>query len=1002
VQLFQNSVLKQHLASINQEPIVKAFEIYKKDFLPKIENIKNSKEEQYQYGFLDDLFVKVLGYTLNPTPNYNLTTEQKNLTDSKKADGAIIKDGKVIAVIELKSTKIKVMDKIVNQAFNYKNNHPTCKYIITSNFEKLRFYIEHSDKFEEFNLFGLNKERFTLLYTLLNQESIFADVALHLKEDSKLQEEKISNELYKKYSQLRVSLFENLVKNNPQIEKLELLENTQKLLDRMIFIFFAEDRGILPTNTIQAIVDRYKDDIESRELYHFYKIYFRAINEGNSRLKISEYNGGLFATDKALDERIIDDEVMRSAPLALSAYDFNSDVDVNILGHIFENSLNDIEEMKAKIDDESFDVKKSKRKKDGVFYTPEYITKYIVDNTLGKLCEAKKEELGLTDIEIKVPKNLRKLNKGETKQRNALDAYREYLLQLKILDPACGSGAFLNQALNFLLAEHEFIDESIKTLEGGGLGLYDVRKGILENNLYGVDINAEAVEIAKLSLWLRTVEKGRKLNSLAQKLKVGNSLIDDKSVVDNAFVWEEEFPEVFEQGGFDVVIGNPPYLGGRDWKNKETENYFLNKYEVAEYQFDMYILFWELGIRLTKKEGLSSYITPNTWLNNQKNTQLRNYILSKTSIISLVDYSQIEVFKDATVLTTIAILKKSTHNEETIIFKPIDGNLVKINSISQSIWFNNDYHIMNINLSAKDNILLKKIESQSIALKEFAQIKFGVKLYQKGKGKPKQESYFSKEKIFESNIKEDGTYRKYITGKDIDSYYYNWNNTWVKYGKNLAEPRYPELFEGSKILVRRIVGQRLISSLIEEDLVTSQLLQIVKLNDDKLNKTIIAILNSSLMIYFFKKKYNRQEKTFPEIRIYELGSLPILKEITPNEEIDKSVYSIIELNKNLQQSKQAFLDMLELEKIPKKLQNFEELSFDGFIKEYKKAKKLKFPDKLAERNFKNEWKSLFENDKEVVTNLQTQIDATDREIDLMVYELYGLSDDEVALVEGEI
>jgi len=314
--LFQNSVLQQYLASLNQEPISKAFKVYKKDFLPKIENIKSSKEEQYQYGFLDDLFVKVLGYTLNPTPNYNLTTEQKNLTDSKKADGAVLKDGKVIAVIELKSTKTKMMDKIVNQAFNYKNNHPTCRYIITSNFEKLRLYIEHSDKFEEFNLFSLNEERFTLLYTLLNQESIFADIALHLKEDSKLQEEKISNELYKKYSQLRVSLFENLVKNNPQIEKLELLENTQKLLDRMIFIFFAEDRGILPTNTIQAIVDRYKDDIESRELYHFYKIYFRAINEGNSRLKISEYNGGLFATDKTLDELIIDDEVMRSAPLA--------------------------------------------------------------------------------------------------------------------------------------------------------------------------------------------------------------------------------------------------------------------------------------------------------------------------------------------------------------------------------------------------------------------------------------------------------------------------------------------------------------------------------------------------------------------------------------------------------------------------------------------------------------------------------------------------------------
>ena len=190
------------------------------------------------------------------------------------------------------------------------------------------------------------------------------------------------------------------------------------------------------------------------------------------------------------------------------------------MGHIFENSLNDIEELKARIADESFDASKSKRKKDGVFYTPEYITKYIVDNTLGSLCQAHKEKLGLDNIEIEIPKNPKKLTKSQTAQREALEAYREYLLSLKILDPACGSGAFLNQALNYLLDEHSFIDEGIRTLMGGSvLGLYDVKKGILENNLYGVDINAEAVEIAKLSLWLRTVESGRKLNRSSRQDK---------------------------------------------------------------------------------------------------------------------------------------------------------------------------------------------------------------------------------------------------------------------------------------------------------------------------------------------------------------------------------------------------------------------------------------------------------------------------------------------------
>jgi len=140
--LFQNSVLRNYLKNIDTASASKAYETYKQEFLPKMANIRTSKEEQYQYGFLDDLFVKVLGYTLNPSPGYDLIAEQKNVSDSRKADGAILKDGEVIAVIELKSTKTRSMDRIVDQEFNYKNNHPACRYIITSNFEKLRFYVE--------------------------------------------------------------------------------------------------------------------------------------------------------------------------------------------------------------------------------------------------------------------------------------------------------------------------------------------------------------------------------------------------------------------------------------------------------------------------------------------------------------------------------------------------------------------------------------------------------------------------------------------------------------------------------------------------------------------------------------------------------------------------------------------------------------------------------------------------------------------------------------------
>ena len=179
---------------------------------------------------------------------------------------------------------------------------------------------------------------------------------------------------------------------------------------RIIFILFAEDRGLLTANTIKEIRERHKNDgFGDRTMYDYYKLYFDAINKGNKKLNIPKYNGGLFAVDETLDNLIIDDNILDLDAQALSNYDFMSDVSVNILGHIFEQSLTDLEEINATINNTEFDNKKSKRKKDGVFYTPEYITKYIVDNTLGKLCNDKKETLKLK--EITAPKNPKKPTK---------------------------------------------------------------------------------------------------------------------------------------------------------------------------------------------------------------------------------------------------------------------------------------------------------------------------------------------------------------------------------------------------------------------------------------------------------------------------------------------------------------------------------------------------------------------------------------------------------------
>ncbi len=449
-------------------------------------------------------------------------------------------------------------------------NHQKCKYVITSNFEKLRFYIQNAVEHIDFDLFNLTRERFALLWLCLAKDNLLADLPLKIKEQSVLQEENITKKLYADYSKFREAIYNNLVKNNPETDKILLFKKTQKLLDRFLFIFFAEDRLLLPPNSISEIVKQWtklKDEYDEYfPLYSRFKKYFGYMNTGfkGKKYDIYAYNGGLFKPDAILDNITIDDDILYEHTLRLSNYDFETDVDVNILGHIFEHSLNEIENVQSEIAEaqkytsasnnnisqekgEHAPRTTSKRKKDGIFYTPKYITKYIVENTLGKLCEEKRANLGIIDEEYTKGRKNRK--KDIIRQYDKkLDDYRNWLLSLSILDPACGSGAFLNQALEFLITEHNKIDELRSALLGGAIVFSDISTNILEKNIYGVDLNEESVEIAKLSLWLRTAQKGRKLNTLSNNIKCGNSLIDDPQVAgEKAFNWQNEFPNIFKR-----------------------------------------------------------------------------------------------------------------------------------------------------------------------------------------------------------------------------------------------------------------------------------------------------------------------------------------------------------------------------------------------------------------------------------------------------------------------
>jgi len=396
--LFQNTILKKHLPKLDKEKVKEAYSQFQKFYsnTERLKNIVALKEENYQEGFLREIFVQVLGYTINPDPHYNLTTEYKNQTDTKKADGAILKNGEAVAVIELKSMKIPNLESIKEQAFQYKVNQTNCKYVITSNFQKIRIHVDNAVDYQEFNLFELKEEEFKKFYLIFNAQNLLSDLPTLMKEETLVFKEEITEKLYGDYKRFRDTVFDNLVKGNKKIDKLTLFKKSQKLLDRFLFVFFSEDVGLIPPNTSLKIIEQWQT-LQKNDayfpLYIRYQRLFRYLNEGHTYEnwgKIPAYNGGLFAEDPILDnpDLQIFDGVLQNNVEVMTKYNYETEVDINILGHIFEHSLNEIEEIQKDLSDfENKGLKTSKRKKDGVFYTPPYITQYFIENTVGVLCE---------------------------------------------------------------------------------------------------------------------------------------------------------------------------------------------------------------------------------------------------------------------------------------------------------------------------------------------------------------------------------------------------------------------------------------------------------------------------------------------------------------------------------------------------------------------------------------------------------------------------------------
>lgn len=666
---------------------------------------KLEDEEDVKSSIIDK-FIDILDWDLGDP--LEAKKEQKT-EDRKRADYALKVDGKPKIYIEAKSLNKdleKGFDKTsgdgkrtyVEQTVNYAYNSGISWALLTNGKRWILFNAYWKGTHKDRIAFDLEIDDFL-------KDNNFDKIKLLAKEyvvTGKLDEyfkdrpfrNPVDEEVVAFLLECRRALTESVIKNNEdKYTTDQLREGIHRILDRLVFYKICEDRDILDYNRIKKTFDIFREDKSSQSFVSGLKSYYDWFN------KI--YDGEMFSPHFC-EDFIVDNNVYKMLVDGLYQYDFAT-IGADILGRIYENYLgNTLQELEKGL---KWVIDSKERKRFGQYYTPQYVVDYIIDN------------VGIT--------------------RNS-----------KILDPACGSGAFLIKAYDKLkLLNQEYIkrisekkkhnlsEENFKKWQKEELPKLESENinRILARNIHGVDLNPESVELTKVNLWLRSIQKDTPLNKLENNIACGNSLISgtedelrkyfgDDWEEQRPFDWEEEFSEIMNGGGFDVVIGNPPYV--RQEELSEIKSYLQKNYEVYHSMADLFVYFFEREMDMLTEGGYFGMIVSNKWLRAGYGINLRNFI-SKFWIEKFIDFGDLRVFPDATIYPCIIILRKINKSNpkiqvckmETLSFDSLESYVEKNQfSVNQNELGEKEWSIQ----SANANQLLKKITSSGIELEKYS------------------------------------------------------------------------------------------------------------------------------------------------------------------------------------------------------------------------------------------------------------------------------------------